>query len=249
MSRLRPLGIVVALPIEAGCLGCHATRPGLQTLNDGAVQVAVAGMGLERARTAAALLADRGVGALLSFGTAAALDPGLAAGDLILPVRVVSAQGEGYDCDADWLRRLAAAAGSDARPDETLAHAPVILQGVEDKCQLRAVTGASAADMESLAIAGTAIERSLPFAVVRAIVDAAAQGIPGSVAAATAPDGRISLPRLAHNLIMRPTEFAALMRLMLSFGAAHRRLRRFSRVTQCDFASLAIRAERGHRQP
>lgn len=229
------LGIVVALPAEARCLGLRARRTGLFRLTD-AVDVALCGMGAEAAARAAATLSARGAGALLSYGTAGALAPGVPPGQLLLPARVLTPEGHTHSVDPGWHQALGALLRS-ARPmpDSLLSvAAPVV--SVAAKARLRAGSGAGAVDMESAAVAEVAGREGLPFAVLRTVVDAAEHTLPGAALAATAADGSVAIGRLLSGLGREPAQIAALLRLMLSFAAARRALQRATALSAGRFA-------------
>ncbi|MGH8575019.1 MAG: purine phosphorylase, partial [Gammaproteobacteria bacterium] len=102
-----PIGVVAALPAEARCLSGGGGRPcPHKRCPDECVRVSLSGMGQARAYRAARSLAGQGVSALVSFGTAGALAPRLAAGDVVLGTAVLFGQ-EIIEADPDWPSRLA----------------------------------------------------------------------------------------------------------------------------------------------
>src|SRR2546429_279660 len=132
-------------------------------------------------RPAGAAGAAPRAGAFLACGCAGALVDWLVAGDLVAAESVV-------------------ALGADGRPDERLpgvgaglaawaagrgfrVHAgalvasPVVLDTAAAKAALGA-TGALAVDMESGALAAAARARGVPFAALRAVLDAAGEALP-----------------------------------------------------------------------
>ncbi|MDQ3960203.1 MAG: purine phosphorylase, partial [Pseudomonadota bacterium] len=82
------LGIVAALPAEARSLTGQRVPPGQAIRLGGATLLYVSGMGQARARSAADQLLGQGAQALVSWGTAGALERTLTAGTLILPTTV-----------------------------------------------------------------------------------------------------------------------------------------------------------------
>ncbi|MCW5731046.1 MAG: phosphorylase [Alphaproteobacteria bacterium] len=205
-----PAGIVTGLASEAAIarrlwpdalIGCAASRP-------------------EKAMAEAARLADAGAGALLSFGIAGGLEPGLAPGTLVVATEIVTEDGR-HPCHPalrDWLRallpeaRLAPVFGSD-RPAASEA----------DKASLRA-RGAFAVDMESAAVAAIASRRGLPFAVLRAIADPAERALPAAALDAVDDNGRPAIGRVLRALLRRPGDLPALLRLGRDSRLAHRSL-------------------------
>ncbi|GAB6068022.1 purine phosphorylase [Methylothermus subterraneus] len=226
------LGIVVALPDESLSL-CPKRIPIGQSLAlSPRIQVRVAGMGPSRAQAAAEDLYRAGARALLSWGCAAALESGLAAGTLLLPQGFVFPHGPiSFLADLGWwshLHRILAG----VRPLVTapLAGSDRVLATLAHKRALHKATGAAAADMESAFLAGWAAERRLPFLAVRAIADTATTPVPKAIL--TADDGRggISLPKLGLGLLRQPRQIKEAIALGRKFRAAHARL---AQAAQC----------------
>ena len=128
---------------------------------------------------------------MISFGIAAGLAPGRAAGATCLVGREVVHEGRSYSTDADWAARLEEgdrpAACHDCRRRSAL------LTSVCEKRALHAHSGAVAADMESHIVARLAAQHGLPFAVLRVIADPAEQDIPPAALAGMASDGGIDV--------------------------------------------------------
>jgi adenosylhomocysteine nucleosidase len=215
------LGIVAALTREAEGLGRRVPRAGgIAELSDD-VLLAVSGMGPRRARAAGQALLGRGVDALLSWGMAGALDPALASGTLLLPERVVAAQGLEMPVDAEWQARLRHGVG-ELVPIcfMPLAESPKVLATPRAKQSLRERTGAACVDMESAALAGLAREADVRFLVVRAVADSAGVTLPGGVLNALEEDGTLPAGRLLAGLLSRPGEWVDLLRLARGFARA-----------------------------
>jgi adenosylhomocysteine nucleosidase len=221
------LGIVAALPAEARAAGARVAPAGeTVTIADGALLVR-GGVGRGRAWRAAADLLDAGAGALLSWGTAAALAPGLRAGDLVLPEEVLTRDGSRDSVDGPWRERVAAAvAPRDARQPTTLAEAEDALKDADDKRLLHTLSGASAADMESAAIAEACAGARVPLLVVRAVSDSARTRLPDCALAAMNADGDVSAGRCLGKLLAAPGDLPALVGLATGFRAACRSLSR-----------------------
>ena len=215
-KSLTRLGIIAALPIEAQVFINSISPLSRYSLGKG-VCLQLAGQGHERARAAARKLVDEGVNALLSWGLAGALDPGLDAGTLILPDRVIGADGTGYTVDPSWHRRLQDCF-CPVLPCIVgiLADSPEILKNVAEKHTLQKKRKAIAVDMESAAIAAVARQANIPFAAVRIILDAADVAIPISARKAIDIDGSLQFFGLIRSLLRRPYEVAGLVRLALA---------------------------------
>jgi adenosylhomocysteine nucleosidase len=210
--------VVCALAAEARHLG-----PGDQTL------VAVSGMGLEAGAASARALIQAGAGALVSWGMAGGLDPGLTPGAILLPFEVCSLEGASIETATSWRQRLAAAIGARVVTGRLLTSATAI-GSIADKARLFRQTGAAAVDMESLAVAEVARAHHLPFLAVRVIVDSASDALPRVVTAAANHKGHLDLWRLMAALAREPAELAPLIRLAQRYRAANRSLAAVARV-------------------
>ena len=219
------LGIVAALAAETRPLGRALPRgEALATLADGTLLV-VSGMGRAAAAQGARRLLAAGAEALISWGVAGGLDPALAAGTLVLPSEVVSAEGGHFFTAGHWREQVRAA----------LAHGQPVCCGrllscrevigtAADKARAFRQTRASAVDMESLAIAEVAASQRVPFLVVRAIVDTAHDALPASLIDAAAGTGSVHIARLLGSLARTPADTLALVRLARRYRAASRTL-------------------------
>ena len=147
------------------------------------------------------------VTAVLSFGFAGGLKPGLPPGRLVVATAL-----DPPDIAPDplWAALIAARTGA-ARG--TLASSDTVLDSPEAKRRLHEATGALAVDMESGVAARFAAARGLPFAALRAISDSAEEALPASAADAITPEGGINLPGLLRMLIWRRDDLRALTAL------------------------------------
>ncbi len=187
--------------------------------------LAVSGIGRTAAEVAANALVDAGVSALMTFGMAGGLDPALAAGTIMLPSELISADGARFATCRTWRRRI----GASISPSRVVSENKLLMsdQAIEtlaDKAAAFRDTGAAAVDMESAAVAAVAAGRKLPFVAVRVIVDTAADMLPGAVVAASRA-GRVRIGRLVAGLVVAPGEIAALIRLAARYRTAMRSLR------------------------
>jgi adenosylhomocysteine nucleosidase len=227
---LNGVGVVAALAAEARALGPTVKRIGDVDCLGEATLLAVSGMGCAAAGLAAGRLIDAGASALMSFGLAGGLDPGLTAGSVVFPSEVISREGARFPTSLTWRERLLAAALLQ-RPvtgGKLLTSAQPI-DAVADKAAAFRDTGAVAVDMESLAVAQVAAAHRLPFMAVRVIVDTAADRLPHAVVAAS-QGGRVRIWRLIGGLTLAPVEFAPLIRLARRYRTAMRSLAAVGRV-------------------
>ncbi|HEY1232054.1 MAG TPA: phosphorylase [Candidatus Binatia bacterium] len=234
------LGIVVALSWELRILtrqrivlgSCH------RITND--VCVALAGIGAERSHAAAELLLSQGATGLLSWGFAAALDDRLKPGNVMLPQNVIGATGENYPVSVEWHRQLYRVLASRIPvATDSLLESPTILEKPDAKRRLARQTKASAADMESGALARSAIARDTPFAVVRVITDTIASEIPKNVVQALDPSGAVMLQSCLARAFLRPANIVPLIKLARQFNAARTSLNK-ARAPVLDASRLYL---------
>jgi adenosylhomocysteine nucleosidase len=210
------IGIVVGLPQEAAILK--------RVLGEATPPLACAGAQPARAAQGVAELVAGGAGMLLSFGLGGGLDRSLRPGDIVVGAGVVAADGTMRATDDVLSQRLCAAlddggcrwsAGLVAGADKAVATAAA-------KRALAARTGAVIVDMESHAVAAA----SLPFAILRVVVDPAERALPASVLGAIDSHGRVRPVALMAGLLRHPSEIGALRALARDNGPARKNLRR-----------------------
>jgi adenosylhomocysteine nucleosidase len=169
------------------------------------------------AADAAARLIAEGAGALVSFGLAGGVNPGLAPGAVLVPARVVEGDAV-FVCDAGLVAWLGG-----ANLETMLAGAAVVVTAVE-KATLFAATGADAVDLESGAVAPVALAHGVPFAVLRAVADPAARNLPPAALIALDGGGRIGFLRVLGSVIGNPGQVPGLLALARDAAAARRAL-------------------------
>lgn len=160
---------------------------------------------------------------VLSFGIAGGLDPGLAAGTVVVPA-AVRAGGRTWRTDAGWSDALCRRYGA-ARRGAIVGHDGIVATPAAKRA-LRAESGAIAVDMESAAAAAFAAERALPFAVLRAVADRAADAVPPAALRGLRPDGSADLPGVLASLLRHPGQLPGLIRIGRSSRRALRALGR-----------------------
>lgn len=221
------LGIVTALLAEARSLGLRRPRPGqTQCLGDHLL-VRLSGMGPERASLAAQQLLEDGAQALVSFGTAAALQPELRPGTLCLPQEVLW-QEQRWPTDESLRGRLMARLPARrrwtvcSRPLLTVAEACVDPQAKE---VLGRRFGAAALDMESGAVAAAAAGAQVPWLAVRAIIDPLQRRLPRAALGGVDAFGRLQARVFLGLLSRRPQDLPVLMLLGRDLDTASTSLR------------------------
>jgi len=153
-----------------------------------------------------------GVAGVVSFGLCGALDPALKVGDLVVGDGVGD-DTEAFEADAAWAARIMA-----ALPDAKLgrlARAERPVASVAEKSALRAATGAAAVDLESYPVAKAARWFGVPFAVIRAVSDAADRALPPAAQVGLGPDGRPAIGPVLASLRSDPWQIGALIRTAL----------------------------------
>jgi nucleoside phosphorylase len=223
---LNGLGIVAALAAEARPLGTGSKgADGVVTLGDGTLLV-VSGVGVSAAAAGARRLAAAGARALISWGVAGGLDPGLAAGTLVLPREIISPDNVSLATATDWREHVRSAIEAQyAVCTGSLLTCRAPLGSVAAKARAFRETAAVAVDMESSAVAEVAAAQRIPFLAVRAIVDGAADELPeAALMAATAGTATLRIGRLLVTLARAPGELPALIRLAGRYGRARRAL-------------------------
>jgi adenosylhomocysteine nucleosidase len=186
-------GIVVGLAAEAriaAVLGDVATGGGLPA----------------GAEAAAERLVARGAEALISFGLAGGLKPGLRAGEIVVPAAVLEA-GTRHLTDPAISRRLGGLT------------ADLMVAG-----HLVVADAAIKRRLESGAVARVAARHRLPFAVLRAICDPADRTLPPAALVALSGDGAIRGLRVLTSLLLHPWQMRSLILLGRDAAIARRAL-------------------------
>ncbi len=219
-------GLVAGLEDELRALRkSFFTAPSHGRVRGRGILVMASGVGPVRAGVAARRLLENGAGALISWGSAGALDRALLPGCLLLPTYVLGTDKTVFPVDRSWHERLFSTL-SDRVPIDTgpLSQSAVIIANARQKRRLRETQNAVAVDMESATLAEIAARSGVPFIVIRVITDTADMGIPGSVTGAINHRGRVNLARLFFNLALRPQDWLALHKLGRNFKAAQKTL-------------------------
>jgi adenosylhomocysteine nucleosidase len=206
------VAVIAALELEAGLLR--------QALPPGAALIQVSGPGRERAEAAARDALGHGAQALVSWGLAGGLDAAATTGSVLLPERVLAADGS-WDTDPVWRRRLADALDASFRVlAGALYSATGVVTEVQAKRELAARSGAIAVDMESAGIARVAAAAGLAFVALRVVADGPADCLPHGVEQLVTAGGRTRLAGLPAMLVS-PRRLG----LLVGLGRSSRRAR------------------------
>jgi adenosylhomocysteine nucleosidase len=228
------LGIVVAMIAEARSFTGKTIKTGGRIeLKEGAA-IQLSGIGAQRAERAATDLLKHGATALLSWGIAGGLMPGLAPGSLVLPKIIIGQDLAAYSTDPGWHERLSRRI--EGRVDlhmGPLTESAVVVKSLTEKRGLFERTGAIAVDMESCAVARTAHEARIPFMTIRAVADSSDMSLPQALLMAD-EFGQIHLPKLLIEIAKNPLELLQMIQLGRGFRAAQATLRRVVRFAGCD---------------
>jgi len=199
------------------------------------VRVHICGVGEQRARLAGRKLIESGVKALVSWGTAGGLTSQVSPGSLILPRKIVSADGSIYEVDSNWHERLfRRLAGHIDLHTGLLAESKAVLASPSEKRALFARSGAIAVDMESAAVVAVAHQAGVPFVAIRAIADRADLTVPRSVMRSLDAFGRLRPLRFFRELFVHPNDLFSLIRLARHFRTAQSSLAAVAGLAGCD---------------
>ena len=164
-----------------------------------------------------------GAQAIISFGLAGGLAPGLAAGTWIVARGVVSSTGY-LRCHAGWTRILASRLSGARVGDLAGASAPV--SDPQAKRALHDTTSALAVDTESHVAAAIAAAHGLPFSAFRVIADAAERSLPPVATLGVKPGGAIDVAAVLRALAAAPSQLPLLLRTASDARVAFASLRR-----------------------
>ena len=156
------------------------------------------------ARQAAQGLVEAGAQALVSFGLAGGLEPGLKPGSIVVPKAVLIGP-ESYFCDSLLSTFLG------GMTHETILAGEKIAATVQDKRLIFQAGRPVAVDLESGAVAEVSTQNNLPFAVLRAVADPAERDLPPAALAALRDDGSLDLLKIARSIAGRPWQIPGLI--------------------------------------
>lgn len=179
-------------------------------------------------------LAERhGCRSIISFGVAGGLLPELLPGECVVASTIVD-----YPtlraADPTWSRKLL-----EAIPDAR--HGPIVgvnsvVSDPTEKRELHEMTGAVAVDMESHLVARLAAAHGLAFAAVRVIIDPADRVVPPAAMLAMGPSGAADVTSMMRELLIRPWQVSALLRIAADAYAARAALIRLRRALGPGFS-------------
>jgi hopanoid-associated phosphorylase len=156
--------------------------------------------------------------AIISFGIAGGLAPGLKPGTCLIARSVLTVEGDQYFADLTWARKLSLTVGEALIVDFAGVDTPVV--GPAAKRALHVQTGAVAVDMESHIAARIAAKYNLPFVAFRVIADPAERQLPHAALVGMRRDGSIAVGAVLKSLLAQPRQIPMLVRTALDAKAA-----------------------------
>ncbi|MFZ2727494.1 MAG: phosphorylase [Methylococcaceae bacterium] len=218
-------GIVVALREELPTLTQQRLVKGQVSKLNETTLITYSGAGDNNARSAANLLLSSGATQLISWGCAAALNPKLKSGDLVLATAIISLDNPSIRINNAWHNSV-----NHLLADKLTVHhgellsSKVLINTCSEKQHLFENTKAIALDMESYAIAEVARNNNIPFLAIRVIADTATMALPKAVSYSLNSDGEVQLLKLLSYLLRHPNEISKLIKLGNSFSRAKKSL-------------------------
>ncbi len=161
---------------------------------------------------------EANIGAVLSFGIAGGLAPGLRPGTVLIARNIIAEDGDQFECDRTWSLRLAAALGGAPIVDMAGIDQPVSTPA--DKRALHTATRAAVADMESHIAARFAAARNLPFAAFRVVADPAERHVPPAALAGIGNTGGVTVGPVLRSLLRAPSQIPHLVKTAFDANAA-----------------------------
>ena len=165
--------------------------------------------------------AASGAAGIVSYGMTGALVDGLAIGDWVIGDRLAGAID--LDCDVAWAAALLARLPG-ARRGGFYADGRMI-DTVAEKLALGDRHRCLAVDMESHVAAAVAVERGLPFAIVRCVSDGARHLLPHAITVSMRADGGVDAKAMLRSLAARPAQVADVARTTAGFAKAIKALK------------------------
>lgn len=219
----KTVGIVFALPQEQRGLervllqsNSNFYRSGnLQTWHLGKLTllVSIGGVGRKQCAQATQELLEAGAQWVISSGFAAALDPSMHIGDIIVADRVLSEDDneESIACDQRLIRIIPPSGklGFVIRRGSLVSWDSVVCTAAE-KSRIHRETGAAALDMESYAAGQVCSCAGIPFTVVRSISDTANENLPKVIRGLATTPGKF---RSGMILMSNPQVWLPLLKL------------------------------------
>ena len=169
----------------------------------------------------------QGYRGVISFGVAGGLAANLRTGDWVVASAVLDADVP-HATDAAWSNSLVATIPGATYAPILGVDAPVAEPAM--KRELHKTTGACAVDMESHVMGRLAAAHGLAFAAARVIIDPAERAIPSAALLGMRPDGGANAWAVLRDVVARPSQLLALVRVAVDAFAARGELLRVRRL-------------------
>ena len=148
---------------------------------------------------------------IISLGIAGGLHPNLIPGQLVLADAVVDPDGRHWPVCHRW--RMQVAQHISRVHTGKVAAVNEVVSTAQNKAWLHRLTGALVADMESGCVVRAAARLGVPALVLRAVADPAGARVPQAAALGLDALGRARVGRVLVELVARPRDMRALMRV------------------------------------
>ncbi len=213
------------MPIEAQTLLAKRFHIGETIVLTDDTLLHVSGVGAEFAEKGAQKLVEHGVESLISWGVAGGIAPGISAGQLVAP-EIIFDESDRFQVDIHWLNQIKSWLPKEiSTVSGTLYQTSKLITEIIEKKMLFSRCGATAVDMESVAVAKVAARANLPFLALRAIVDSCHQPLPHWFKHSLTAQGTLRPWQLALNLSRYPKSVRELLLLSKSFNLAQQTLK------------------------
>lgn len=175
--------------------------------------------------------------ALISFGVAGGLAPGLKPGAVGVAGAIIAPDGTRFATDPLWAAAIATKLGV---PLAIFAGVDAPLVDVVGKAKLRRRTGAAMVDMESHVVARAAVRHGLRLAAIRVVTDPAERSLPHAATVGMRADGKVDLAAIVLSLGRNPGQLPSLIRTGLDARAAFAALLGSRKLLGPGFALLDL---------
>jgi hypothetical protein len=152
---------------------------------------------------------------------------------------VLTSDGQRFEADRSWARRLSALI--EGAPIVDLMGVDTPVAGSCDKRTLHVETGAVAVDMESHIAAEIAARHGIPFAAFRVVADTAETSLPHAALVGMRRDGSIAVGAVLRSLLRDPFQIHGLVRTAMDARAAFSALFRGRKMISGGFGFGDIR--------
>ena len=232
---MKHLGFIAALPAEAVPLKPRTAEVGQLLHIENDISLIISGIGAEAAARAANLLLQSGVKHLISWGTAAALQPSMKSGDIVMPDKLMHISKTPLQTSAAGVlfknNLMEILQQNNKRLSRrTILDVDKFLTSPSVKHELNSQYNAVAADMESYSICEVAHQNGIKASVVRVITDSTEQSVPAFLTEALDDYGNPLFPDFYLKLMRQPGELPDLIRLAMGFSKATSSLRLLSKL-------------------